>query len=176
MSWGTGGKKGSFSVKDSDLCQRSLLSVYSNGRMNLNFGWLNGTERALADAQAIKSGASAGKSPRWASQLSDLLREPSHLLYIDCAAWGRVLGRRADGLVKAAVRERGVDEAAARRGLQQLLSLLKLADTLVAAAKIDDGQIAASLSFAVEPPPSAAAPASSAPASSSSSSPPAVRP
>jgi hypothetical protein len=158
-------------VQDSLRISRSAIPAItlSDGQL-----WVAGTERALADAQAIKSGASSAKSPRWASQLSDLLREPSHLLYVDCAAWGRVLGQRADDLVKAAVRERGVDEAAARRGLQQLLSLLKLADTLVAAAKIDDGQIAASLSFAVEPPTSPASATSS--SSSSRPSEPAAQP
>jgi len=47
LSWGTGRQKGSFNVKDSALCQRSLLSVFSNGRLSLNFQWLNDNDRAL---------------------------------------------------------------------------------------------------------------------------------
>lgn len=48
LSWGSGEKKGSFNVKDAALCQRSLFSVYSNGRLSLNFGWLHETERVEA--------------------------------------------------------------------------------------------------------------------------------
>jgi hypothetical protein len=48
LSWGTGQKSGSFSVKDPALCQRSLISVYSNGELTLNFKWLNETDRERA--------------------------------------------------------------------------------------------------------------------------------
>jgi hypothetical protein len=46
LSWGTGERKGSFNVKDPTVCQRSLLSVYSHGGLNLNFGWLDESDRA----------------------------------------------------------------------------------------------------------------------------------
>jgi hypothetical protein len=45
LSWGTGEKSGSFSVKDSTLCQRSFITVYSNGELSLNFKWLNENDR-----------------------------------------------------------------------------------------------------------------------------------
>ncbi len=48
VSWGSGGKKGSFSVKDSTLCRRSFITVFSNGRLDLHFGWLSENERAQA--------------------------------------------------------------------------------------------------------------------------------
>jgi len=48
LSWGTGAQNGSFNVKDSTLCQRSLLSVYTNGKLCLNFAWLNENDRAKA--------------------------------------------------------------------------------------------------------------------------------
>jgi hypothetical protein len=48
LSWGTGEKSGSFSVKDSTLCQRSLITVYSNGELSLNFKWLNENDREKA--------------------------------------------------------------------------------------------------------------------------------
>jgi hypothetical protein len=48
LSWGTGAQRGSFSVKDAALCQRSLMSVYSNGDVNLNFEWLNKNDRERA--------------------------------------------------------------------------------------------------------------------------------
>ena len=47
LTWGAGREKGSYNVKDPALCQRSLLSVYSNGRLSLNFRWLDDSDRAL---------------------------------------------------------------------------------------------------------------------------------
>lgn len=41
ISWGTGKVNGSYNVKHPQLAQRSLCSVYSNGDLYLNFGWLN---------------------------------------------------------------------------------------------------------------------------------------
>ncbi|HEY7817261.1 MAG TPA: hypothetical protein VIG29_03505, partial [Vicinamibacteria bacterium] len=41
IGWGTGKVNGSYNVKHSQLAQRSLCSVYSNGDLSLNFGWLN---------------------------------------------------------------------------------------------------------------------------------------
>ena len=40
ISWGTGMQNGSFSLKFPQLCQRSLYSVWSNGRFQINLGWL----------------------------------------------------------------------------------------------------------------------------------------
>jgi hypothetical protein len=47
LTWGTGRERGSYNVKDPALCQRSLLSIYSNGRLSLNFRWLDDSDRAL---------------------------------------------------------------------------------------------------------------------------------
>lgn len=41
ISWGTGAAKGSFNPIFSKICPRSLYSVYSNGRLNFNFLWLD---------------------------------------------------------------------------------------------------------------------------------------
>jgi hypothetical protein len=46
ITWGTGAARGSFNVKELSACQRSLLTVYSDGLLTLNFGWLNGSEIA----------------------------------------------------------------------------------------------------------------------------------
>jgi hypothetical protein len=46
ISWGTGASRGSFNVKEPAACPRSLLTVYSDGELTLNFGWLNGSEAA----------------------------------------------------------------------------------------------------------------------------------
>lgn len=45
IAWGTGKDNGSFNIKEPALCQRSLISVSSNGLLSLNFGWLNESER-----------------------------------------------------------------------------------------------------------------------------------
>lgn len=44
ISWGTGTNTGSFSVKAIDICPRSFLTIWSNGNMALNFGWINGSD------------------------------------------------------------------------------------------------------------------------------------
>lgn len=46
VSWGTGSNKGSFSPKFSSISARSLFTVYTDGNMILNFGWLNDNENA----------------------------------------------------------------------------------------------------------------------------------
>ena len=44
ISWGTGGIMGSFGPKFLKISERSLFTVRSNGRLSLNFGWLNDNE------------------------------------------------------------------------------------------------------------------------------------
>jgi hypothetical protein len=46
ITWGSGKETGSYSIKDTSLAQRSLLTVFSNGNLALNFGWLNETQTA----------------------------------------------------------------------------------------------------------------------------------
>lgn len=46
--WGTGKERGSFSMIDPRLAQRSILTVFSDGQLWLNFEWLNGNESELA--------------------------------------------------------------------------------------------------------------------------------
>jgi hypothetical protein len=136
-------------LSDSLRLSRAAITgvTLADGRL-----WVAGTQRALHEAQAIAGEKSLGRSVRWTSHLGDVARDPSHVLYIDCLAWERLLGRHEAALVAATVRERGVDADAAQRGLTQLRSLLRLADTFVAALKIDGDRIALSLSAAVEPP------------------------
>jgi hypothetical protein len=144
------------SLSDSLRLSRSAISTVTlaDGRL-----WVAGSERALSDAQAVGGDKSLATSRRWTNHLDGPMREPSHLLYVHCDGWRQLLDRHAKALVATTVRERGVDEKTAQNGLDQLRSLLRLADTVVAAIKIDDGQIAVSLSAAVEPPP--ASPSSS---------------
>ena len=44
IKWGTGFVNGSFSFVCPSICPRSLFTVWSNGSMQLNFGWLRGSE------------------------------------------------------------------------------------------------------------------------------------
>lgn len=44
VSWGTGSTGGSFNPKFSKISIRSLYSVFSNGILRINFGWLNDNE------------------------------------------------------------------------------------------------------------------------------------
>jgi hypothetical protein len=46
IRWGTGIKEGSFNVKLPRICSRSIFTIWTNGRMSLNFGWLDGSEIA----------------------------------------------------------------------------------------------------------------------------------
>src|SRR5205085_1539763 len=40
IGWGTGKTKGSFSPRFKDFAQKSVFSVYSDGTLTFNFGWL----------------------------------------------------------------------------------------------------------------------------------------
>jgi hypothetical protein len=70
VTWGTGLRRGSFSVKDLDICQRSLLTCYSDGQLVLNLFWLNGSEsaehaqRVLRRLAVERLGLKAGREDR----------------------------------------------------------------------------------------------------------------
>jgi len=44
--WGKGRQMGTFGVKAPSVCARSLITVYSDGSLAVNFGGINGTEEA----------------------------------------------------------------------------------------------------------------------------------
>lgn len=46
ISWGSGVKTGSFGIQAQNICPRSLLTIWSDGNMALNFGWINGSDIA----------------------------------------------------------------------------------------------------------------------------------
>ena len=54
VSWGTGQANGSYSIKEPTICPRSLLSVYSNGRLAFNSIWLNGSDTAEGGRDTLK--------------------------------------------------------------------------------------------------------------------------
>jgi hypothetical protein len=41
IGWGRGNSRGSYSPRFKGIAQRSLFTVFSDGTLNLNFGWLN---------------------------------------------------------------------------------------------------------------------------------------
>jgi len=47
ISWGTGSITGSFSPKFARISKRSLFTVWSNGELSLNFGWLNDNKSTI---------------------------------------------------------------------------------------------------------------------------------
>jgi hypothetical protein len=70
ITWGTGIQNGSFNVKESLICPRSLLTCYSNGDLIFNLFWLNGSEialhaqRKLRELAAMKLNLPAGAEDR----------------------------------------------------------------------------------------------------------------
>lgn len=54
VSWGTGASRGSFNPKYEDISARSLFTVFSDGTLQINFGWLNDNESTLAFRKKIK--------------------------------------------------------------------------------------------------------------------------
>jgi hypothetical protein len=54
ISWGTGQATGSYSIREPTICPRSLLSVFSSGRLVFNSGWLNGSESAERGRDTLK--------------------------------------------------------------------------------------------------------------------------
>ncbi len=45
IRWGTGVSFGSFSVFFNNICSRSIFSVWTNGKLSINFHWMNGNEK-----------------------------------------------------------------------------------------------------------------------------------
>jgi len=45
VKWGTGRQNGSFNIVIPRLSQKSILSVYSNGQLSINFGWFRGSDK-----------------------------------------------------------------------------------------------------------------------------------
>lgn len=44
MAWGRGAYTGSLNAKWPGIVSKSMASIYTDGKMSLNFGWLNGEE------------------------------------------------------------------------------------------------------------------------------------
>jgi hypothetical protein len=54
ISWGTGAFRGSFNPKYEQISGRSLFTVFSDGVLQINFGWLNDDESTLEIRKQLK--------------------------------------------------------------------------------------------------------------------------
>ncbi len=54
VTWGTGATKGSFNIKEPMVSVRSVLSVYSDGRIYFNTDWLSGSETEKRGRDQLK--------------------------------------------------------------------------------------------------------------------------
>lgn len=55
IAWGTGQITGGFSIKAPSISSKSLLSIFSNGRLQLNFGWLYGDPNVESARETFKT-------------------------------------------------------------------------------------------------------------------------
>jgi hypothetical protein len=127
--------------------QANFSLALAEGRL-----WAANTQRVAEQAAALPATASLARSPRWKRHAGPAVDAASYALFVDCAAWRALLHRHRDELVEALAQQRSLDAATARRSMERLLSLLGLADTLVAAVTIGDETLAASVSVAVDTP------------------------
>jgi len=59
VTWGSSAKIGSFNAKTPDISPKSIFTVWSDGNLQLNFGWLNGNQRVESFRDALKEALSA---------------------------------------------------------------------------------------------------------------------
>jgi hypothetical protein len=54
IKWGKGKDRGSFGLKNDAICPRTVITIWTDGTLNLNFGWCNGSEVAEAFRDEFK--------------------------------------------------------------------------------------------------------------------------
>ncbi len=54
MAWGRGSHTGSLNAKWPGIVSKSMAAIYTDGKMSLNFGWLNGEEDVPARDRFLK--------------------------------------------------------------------------------------------------------------------------
>jgi len=54
IKWGTGTNKGSFNPIFSQISPRSVYTAYTDGKLSINFGWLNGDDKATKFRDTLK--------------------------------------------------------------------------------------------------------------------------
>jgi len=54
IKWGTGNVKGSFNVSYEKICPRSVLTIWSDGCLTINYGWLDSPDSAVKFRDRLK--------------------------------------------------------------------------------------------------------------------------
>ena len=114
--------------------------------------WASSARETVRKADSMRDDSLAA-SPILKQHLSPVVANPSHALFVNLALWRRFLNRNRETIIRVTAKDREVDSKVTQRGFQQLLSLLKLTDTLAVAVKLDHDRLAFSLSLSVEGPP-----------------------
>ncbi len=113
-------------------------------------GLLVGTsQRAVAQVATIAPADSLARSERVTRVLADHWATPSQVLYIDLRGLCELLARH-EGFAHHVMKHDEVPEAEAKRGLSELRGLLGLADTIVAACRVEPGDFAATAHLSAE--------------------------
>ena len=55
ITWGTGASTGSFNPKFHSISERSIFAVWSDGRLTINFEWLNDSERTIEWREKLRN-------------------------------------------------------------------------------------------------------------------------
>jgi hypothetical protein len=111
--------------------------------------FLGGTSpTGVVQSAFLASRDSLGQSETFRRRMSPRLDAPSHLLYLDLAALRRLLTTSPEILAPLAPKD--MDRATKKRTLDTLVSLLRLADSFLAAVQIDESSIRLSVGVAVD--------------------------
>ncbi len=135
------------------LLPKGAIASYS---VTDDYLWAAGSENAVKSASAFDEDHSLSRRSRFRSLVGPALErsgmgEPSQVIYFDLAGWRTLLRDHKSDFAAAAAAAHHVSVEKAQRGVDQLLSLLALADTAVAALRIDDQRIAFSLGLSARP-------------------------
>jgi hypothetical protein len=101
----------------------------------------------VARAARLEPGQSLGASPRFRELAGRTVAASGFIAYLDCAGLRDIVDRHADTLEADMVRKKKVTPDVARRSIHQLRALLDLADSLVAAARVDESGVSMSLAL-----------------------------
>ena len=111
--------------------------------------WLASSPAALARAAKLTAEDSLANA-----SLFERVQAPSHLLYLDLQGARRLLAS-SPGVVEFLAARKGLDRDAAQRSFRELLALAELADTVSAAARLDETGVAAGIRILAQAPPPA---------------------
>lgn len=106
-----------------------------------------GTSRgAVSRAARLRAAESLAHSPAFRERLSPRVPEPSHLVYIDLSAARRLI-EESPGALEYLSAAKGLDRDTAQQSRRELVAILKLADSALLAARVDEAELAVSASL-----------------------------